>query len=236
MPESQKATRATVILGSLEIDGFMLPDGSSRMSLSQTGELVEKQAQGVSNFLRSKFLKRLLGEDGGISNFLPAESTQALTTEGYTPDQFAVNIGDEGSQGQTRIRGLPLEVVSLYWIWECYRGNRKAFVFVVALATESLRRRFDKAFGIERSEQEYDEIVDRRIQQLTQQLDKLGEAYAIEDTIRQERDLFLKQLRELGSRSVGVAGWGVRMRSQPKPKATWKEDIVRSQEQCCHGL
>ncbi len=199
MPESLKATRAPITIGSIQVDGFMLPDGSYRMSLSQAGELVDKQAQGVSNFLRSKFLKRLLGEGEGISNFLPAESIQALTTEGYTPDQLAVDIGDGGSRGQTRIRGLPLEVVSLYWIWECYRGNRRAFVFVVALATESLRRRFDKAFGVERSEQEYDELVDRKIQQLTQQLDLLGEAYATEDIIRQERDLFLRQLRELGA-------------------------------------
>ena len=35
-----KATRATVTIGSLVVDGFMLPDGSYRMRLSQASELV----------------------------------------------------------------------------------------------------------------------------------------------------------------------------------------------------
>jgi hypothetical protein len=32
MTESIKATRASVQIGALEVDGFMLPDGSYRMS------------------------------------------------------------------------------------------------------------------------------------------------------------------------------------------------------------
>jgi hypothetical protein len=40
--ESIKATRASVELGYLEIDGLMLPDGSYRMSLTQAGECVGK--------------------------------------------------------------------------------------------------------------------------------------------------------------------------------------------------
>ena len=68
MTESVRATRAIVQIGSLTVDGFMLPDGSYRMSLTQAGECVGKTAQGISNFLNSKTLKRLLGEIRGISN------------------------------------------------------------------------------------------------------------------------------------------------------------------------
>jgi hypothetical protein len=35
MPDSVKATRATVTLGSIVIDGFRLPDGGYRMSQSR---------------------------------------------------------------------------------------------------------------------------------------------------------------------------------------------------------
>ena len=68
MTESVRATRAIVQIGSLTVDGFMLPDGSYRMYLTQADECVGKTAQGISNFLNSKTLKRLLGEIRGISN------------------------------------------------------------------------------------------------------------------------------------------------------------------------
>ncbi|MFM7425132.1 MAG: hypothetical protein ACKO7W_09110 [Elainella sp.] len=39
---SVKATRAVVQIGSLSIDGFMLPDGSYRMSQTQAAQCIEK--------------------------------------------------------------------------------------------------------------------------------------------------------------------------------------------------
>jgi hypothetical protein len=125
MTKSVRAVRAAVQIGSLTVDGFMLPDGSYRMSLTQAGECVGKTAQGISNFLNSKTLKRLLGETGGISNFLPEGAVEELSDDAYTPDIFVVDIGESVGQGQTRIRGLPLEIVSLYWQWESFRGNKE---------------------------------------------------------------------------------------------------------------
>jgi hypothetical protein len=69
MPESIKATRATVTLGPLTIDGFMLPDGSYRMSQTQAAECIGKARQGMSDFLKTKAFDRLLGEAGGMSGF-----------------------------------------------------------------------------------------------------------------------------------------------------------------------
>ncbi|MFN9763270.1 MAG: hypothetical protein ACK59J_22185 [Pseudanabaena sp.] len=69
MSESIKATRATVAIGGLTVDAFMLPDDSSRMSLSQAANSVGKEAQGISNFLRSKALQRLLEKAENTSNF-----------------------------------------------------------------------------------------------------------------------------------------------------------------------
>lgn len=40
-----KAPRATVQLGSIVIDGFMLPNGEYRMSLTQTAETVDLGVQ-----------------------------------------------------------------------------------------------------------------------------------------------------------------------------------------------
>lgn len=198
MTESIKATRASVRIGALEVDGFMLPDGSYRMSLSQAAECVEKTAQGISNFLKSKTLKRLLAEAGGISNFLHSATVEALSDDTYTPDQFLVDIGDEGSQGQTRIRGVRIEIVSLYWHWESFRGNKRAFILVTGLLTETLERRFDVAFGVTRTETEWNERLIQRNQQLERALAELGEAFTIEDDIRRERDYFERLLLQHG--------------------------------------
>lgn len=198
MTESTKATRATVQIGSLTVDGFMLPDGSYRMSLTQTAESVGKQARSTFDFLRSKALKRLLGEAGGTFDFLSEDTVTALSADTYTVEQFLVDIGDEGSQGQTRIRGVPLEIVILYWHWESFRGNKQAFFLVTGLATETLERRFDSAFGVTRKETEWNERLIQRNQQLEKALVQLGEGFAIEDDIRRERDYFERLLLEHG--------------------------------------
>ena len=182
MSESQKATRATIPIGPIQVDGFMLPDGSYRMSQAQTAESVGKPSMNASRFLESRAIKTLLGE--GYTD--------------HTPESVEIEP-EPGKRGQSRFNALPLEVVTAYWVNQCSQGNKQAIALVMALATETLERRFDAAFGVTRTEQERDDRLSQQVQQLTQQLDKLGEAYAMEDTIRQERDLFLQQLRELGA-------------------------------------
>jgi hypothetical protein len=205
MTDLVKAARAIVPLGLIEVEGFMLPDDSYRMSLSQGGQCVGKAAQGVSNFLQSKALKSLLGEPGGISNFLPAPTLQSLSTTGYIPDQFVVDLAG-GNQGQTRIRGIHLEVVTLYWQWESFRGNKQAFILVTGLSLEALERRFDAAFGIRRSESEYDRRLAQRTRELERDLSRLGEAYAMDDDLRHRVDYLEKFCREHGLDPWGVNG------------------------------
>jgi hypothetical protein len=72
MNESIKATRATIAIGDLSVEAFMLPDGSYRMSLSQAAECIGKPARGTFDFLQSKAFKRLLGEVQGTFDFLPS--------------------------------------------------------------------------------------------------------------------------------------------------------------------
>ena len=98
MSESIKATRATVAIGNLTVDGYMLPDGSYRMSQTQAAETVGKEEFNARDFLASKTFKRLSGE-------------------GYTDGKF-IEIASESSQvrGQSRFRALPLEVVVIYWV------------------------------------------------------------------------------------------------------------------------
>jgi hypothetical protein len=181
MTESIKATRASVQIGALEVDGFMLPDGSYRMSQTQTAECVGMTERNAREFLDSKTFKRLTGE-------------------GYTPAIFEIE-SETQTRGQSRFRALPLEVVVIYWVYQCYRGNKQAFNLLVALATESLERRFDNAFGVTRTEQERQERLEQRIQQLEQEL---GEAFAFADIANYE-----KQYMESVIRQQGIDPWAL---------------------------
>ena len=69
MTDSVRAVRASVQIGSLMVDGFMLPDGSYRMSQTQAAECVGKPARSTFDFLQSKALKRLLSEGEALSIF-----------------------------------------------------------------------------------------------------------------------------------------------------------------------
>ncbi|HEY9653663.1 MAG TPA: hypothetical protein V6C95_23580 [Coleofasciculaceae cyanobacterium] len=178
MSKSIKATRATVQIGSLEVDGFMLPDGAYRMSQSQASECIGDDAVYARNFLRSRTLKSFKGE-------------------GYTPETFEVDPEGQ-TRGQTRIQGWSLEIVFAYWVYRCFKGNKQAFSLVLALGSETLERRFDVAFGITRTENEWNERLIQRNQQLERALGELGESFAIEDDIRRERDYFERLLLQHG--------------------------------------
>ena len=102
----------------MTIDGFMLPDGSYRISQTQAAECVGLTERNTRDFLRSNTLKALLGE-------------------GYTPAIFDIEPDEDQLRGQSRFRALPLEVVSIYWSWQSHRGNKTAFALVTGLLTES---------------------------------------------------------------------------------------------------
>jgi hypothetical protein len=181
MSTNDKAQRATVQIGSLSVDGFQMPDGSYRMSIAGAAESVGLIRRNAFEFLRSKAAKQLLGEGftGSISE-VEVESSQSQ------------------SRGQSRIQAIPLAVVSKYWLWQSYRGNKQAFALVDALLEESLERRFDEAFGVERSEADRNTILAQRLERTEADLAALGEAYAEPDLLRMENDQLRQQLRDAG--------------------------------------
>ncbi|MGI0488810.1 hypothetical protein ACN4EK_25650 [Pantanalinema rosaneae CENA516] len=187
MTESVKATRATVTIGALTVDGFMLPDGAYRMSQTQAAECVNLTERNAREFLQSKALKSLLGE-------------------AYTPAISDIEPDIDQLRGGSRIRALPLEVVSAYWLWQAFRGNKQALTLCMGLLTETLERRFDAAFGVTRAEQERDDRLSQRIQQLEQDLTRLGEAYATEDDLRNRLAYLESWLEQQGLNPWSASG------------------------------
>ena len=183
MSESIKATRATVAIGDLIVDGFQLPDGSYRMSQTGAADAVGLSRQNVSDFLRSNAIKTLLGE--GYTS--PISATEQIEIE-----------SEDDKRGQSRFNSLPLEIVGAYWLWQSYRGNKKALALCMSLITETLDRRFDDAFGMVRTEQERNDTTTARIKALESDLANLGEGFAIDDDIRRELNEIKLWLREHG--------------------------------------
>lgn len=176
---SDKAKRATVSIGSLEVEGFQMPDGSYRMSITSAAEAVGLSVRNASDFLRSKAIKRLLGE-------------------GYTPPKSEIEVeSDEQIRGQARINALPLEAVNAYWHWQSHRGNKTALSLCMALSFETLGRRFDGVFGVSRSDEEYNQLLAERLQQ-QRIIENLSEAYAEPDLLREENERLREQLRQAG--------------------------------------
>ena len=170
-----KAKRSTVAIGSLSIAGFQMPDGSYRMSQTQAAECIGKPEINARRFLDSRGIKALRGE-------------------GYTPDTIEVD-SPEQERGQTRFNALPLDVVSAYWLWEASKGNQQAIALCYALMAETLERRFDNAFGVERSESDREALLAQRLQA---DLSALGEAYAEPDELREQVARLEQQLRDAG--------------------------------------
>ena len=181
MTDSTKATRAIVPIGSLSVDGFMLPDGGYRMSQTQAAECVGLTERNARDFLRSNALKSLLGE-------------------GYTPaisEREEIEIEPEpGKRGQSRFLAMPLEVVTVYWLWQTHRGNKQALALCTALVTETLERRFDRAFNVTRSEDDWDKRLSASI--IHQLENSMSDAFAEADAAMNRERLLEQQLRQHG--------------------------------------
>lgn len=180
MVDTGKAKRATILIGDIEVEGFQMPDGSYRMSQSSAAAAVGLGRQNVSDFLRSKAVQRLLGE-------------------GYTGQIYEVEVeSEEQVRGQARINALPLEAVNAYWHWQSHRGNKTALPLCMALSFETLDRRFDGAFGVSRTDEEYNQQLAVRSHKTDQEWALLAEAYAEPDVLREHVAQLEEQVRQLG--------------------------------------
>jgi hypothetical protein len=182
-----KARRETIALGSIPLDVFQLPDGSYRMSQTQVAEAVDLEESYIRRFLSSKWLKALPGMDRSSDDF------ERIDYEG---------------RGKP-IRAIPLETATLFWVYQVWQKNRQALVLVVATVQEALERRADAAFGIARSEAEYQAATAEMMKLLgrvARERDILLDNYAIDDDARailgeltselDRRDRQLEQLKD----------------------------------------
>lgn len=189
MADTDRAKRAVIPIGELQVEGFQMPDGSYRMSITSAAVAVGTTQQNATNFLRSKALQSLQGK-----GYTP-----------QTPEEIEVE-STEQSRGQTRIRALPLDLVMFFWISQCSRGNKQAMTLLAALAVETLERRFDMTFGVARSEAERQ--VRLELRRLGARIDEL-ESMAAEALASSDHYRLLLESLEQHLQDQGMEPWGV---------------------------
>jgi hypothetical protein len=137
-----KAIRKIVEIGAgIEVEGFMLPDGSYYLSRTSAAKAISKTD---NNFLQ----------------ILKGKSPEALALSGFN----FLQIKYEG-KGRP-INAIPLEAAALYWQYWAAKGNVHAIAIVTASTTEVLIRRFDEIFEVNRTESEYKKLWEKAYQEL----------------------------------------------------------------------
>lgn len=143
--QTVKAKREVILLGNLQLNVFQLPNGTYLLSQTQTADSIAEDEISVRRFLKS-------------------DSPEALPYKGFTPDKLAV----EGTK--TRINGIPIPLAVAYWTKEAASGNSVAARLLGACAIESIERRADKAFGVSRTEDHYNERFAKAFESFVTQL------------------------------------------------------------------
>jgi hypothetical protein len=133
---TQKATIAQVQVGNQIIEGLMLPDGSYRIAVTQVADLLAFDSNQAS-----RNFKTLLGNGYQFDKAKSILHPKAVNT---------IKLPD--------FMRLLTELVSV--------GNIPAKALLLALAEESIERRFNHAFDVKCTEEEYNEKLKLRIKRL----------------------------------------------------------------------
>ena len=133
--KSQKASKAekeTIPLGDIFLEVFKMPDGQYRLSQTQVAKAVGKGEISFRDFRKSN-------------------SPEALRYKEFRSEKISV-LGNN-----SKIAAIPIELAAAYWVKESIAQNAVASRLLGACAIESIERRADIAFGIKRTEEEYNQ-------------------------------------------------------------------------------
>lgn len=136
MSITQKAVRATIILGDIELDCLQFPDGKYHFYVNQ---LRDQLAIYASDSTGKKYLQPLLEASFSQVNSVRVEGDKRLLKS------YSI--------------GIVTQAIGIY----AALGNQKCMAVAIACMAEALERRADAAFGITRTEQERNQrLIDRQ--------------------------------------------------------------------------
>lgn len=133
MNEAYKARETSIPLGSVLVKVFQLPNGEYRLSQSQITEAIGKRNRSIIEFLDGKSLEAL--------PYKGSELSESLAVEGANKP----------------ITPIPIPIATAYWRYWDKKGNAQATAIIDGCVQEAIERRADAAFGVYRSEEEYNQ-------------------------------------------------------------------------------
>lgn len=135
---TEKAVRATIMLGDIELNVFRMPDGEYRMSLTDAFLAVEPGYDASQAAKRNIEIQR-------------TKKAKSIVPQGF---QNIEKISYDSETTTSKVRAMCLTDVGSFWAVCAALKMEGAFPLVAACSVEALERRADKAFGIQCSEEE----------------------------------------------------------------------------------
>ena len=164
MSKTYKAKEATIVLGTALIKVFQLPDGTYRLSQTQVTDAIGKRNRSIIEFLGGK-------------------SPEALPHKSF---ELSESLAVEGANKP--ITPIPISVATAYWRYWDKKGNPQASAIIDGCVQEAIERRADAAFGVFRSEEEYNQRLSTTYSDsvfLLQQVNQLIEIIRVNITASQ---------------------------------------------------
>lgn len=169
-----KARRATIDIGGITINVYQLPDGSYRLSGRNVTDAIGESSAGLTRHYGTRSLEHL-----PVRSVSMQESSEALRDKGFgdstqKPKNLKPLQGKDSERFTTRSKinpgkdgspfwELTIEEAIDYWAAMAVKGNKIALELVKALAIETIERRADRVFHIQRAEADYDAALKVRV-------------------------------------------------------------------------
>jgi len=138
MAKAIKAVRAQIFLGDIPLNVYQMPDGTYRLAGRNITDAIKDHPMTLSRSLGVKSLKDLLPND------LSPSQIKSETGESFVP--------------------VSIENAARYWHAKSLEENEIAQRLTLACLIESIERRADAAFGIQRTEEERNQRLQQRLE------------------------------------------------------------------------
>lgn len=151
-----RATACEIDIAGISVTGLMLPNGEYRMSDADIARAVKEHLNAPARY------RKLIENNSSLPDAY-LESLKPLIDKGCFTVQKVKFQQDSGRLSSANTSNIMF--ASAFWTYKS-RMNDSAFALVSALATETIERRFDRAFNQKVSEAEYDARLALRLQRL----------------------------------------------------------------------
>ena len=132
---NMEAKKATIYLGNIPLNVYQMPDGTYQLSLDSVTKVIGKKRRDLVVFMQSNSSLALPFKEYNIFN------APLVRIKG--PEKF--------------FKPIPIKLATSYWHYCSKQDNIKADALVQACMIESIERRADKIFRVQRTEEEYNQ-------------------------------------------------------------------------------